>query len=305
MQKRNIRKIVLPLTAAIIWGTAFVAQSKGAEFLRCYTFNSMRGFIACAELLLACVLLRKFKPVERSAEEEKHYRKELLFGGLCCGTFLTIASNLQQTGIEFTTASKAGFITALYIVLVPILGLFFGKRVRPLIWGGVALAACGLYFLSMSGGEKFSITAGDFYVLICAFFFAGHILCIDHFVTKVDSIELSCVQFGVQGVICFVLALLFEPFDVENIIACLPFILYVSIFSSGVAYTLQIIAQKDGEDPTVVSILLSMESLFAAVSGALLLHERLTTREYFGCALMLTAVIITQLPERRKTKETC
>jgi len=303
VQKRNIKQIVLPLTAAVIWGTAFVAQSKGAEFLRCYTFNAMRGFIACAELFLACFLIRKFKPVERSADEEKTYRRELLFGGVCCGVFLTIAANLQQMGIEFTTASKAGFITALYIVLVPLLGLFFGKRVRPLIWLGVGFAACGLYFLSMSNGERFMITTGDLYVLVCAFFFAGHILCIDHFVARVDSIELSCVQFGVQGLICLVLALMFEPFEPENIIACLPFILYVSIFSSGIAYTLQIVAQKDG-DPTVVSILLSMESLFAAVSGALLLHERLSAREYLGCGLMLAAVIITQLPERSKTKET-
>lgn len=301
MKKKNIKQVVLPLLAALIWGSAFVAQSLSAGHIGAFTFNMLRSLIAVIVLGALAAVMRMRRGVDtRSAAEKKAGRRDLAIGGLCCGFFLTLGSNLQQLGIERTSVGKAGFITALYVVLVPLLGLFFRKRVSAQVWVSVGIATLGLYFLCIEAGSGFSINSGDLLVLLCAFCFTGQILCVDHFVQKVDGVELSCAQFAVVAVISAVVAIVRgEPFEMAEIMACLPYVLYVGTFSSGVAYTLQIIAQKDG-NPTIVSLLLSLESFFAVVCGAIILHETLSGREYLGCALMLVAVFLSQIPEKER-----
>ena len=298
MKVNRIRQNVLPILAALIWGTAFVAQSMGAEYVGPFTFNAARSIIAFFFLLGLCAVLRQMRR-KRGEVSAKTSQKDLIIGGLCCGTALAVATNLQQKGIETTTSGKAGFITALYIVLVPIAGLFLNRRVGKKVWIGVVLAVTGLYCLCIT--EEFTIAAGDFYLLGCAVCFAVQIMCIDHFVQKVDGVELSCAQFLVVSVISTVGMLATETPTLEALSHCVIPILYVGIFSSGVAYTLQILAQKDS-NPTVVTLLLSLESVFATIAGALILHDQMSLREYFGCALMLSAVILAQLPEKEKKR---
>lgn len=300
----QIRQIVFPLLAALIWGTAFVAQDVCADVVEPMTFNAARSFIAVIVLLVIIwlfSLFRRGKP-ERPAAEAKAGRKMLIVGGLCCGTALAVASNFQQAGIGAgTDAGKAGFITALYIVLVPLLGLFLHKKVSLPVWIAVIIAVAALYLLCIKG--EFKLETGDLLILLCALFFAVHILIIDHFTQRVDGMKLSCAQFLVCGVLSLIGALIFEHPDWSAILSVALPILYVGVFSSGVAYTLQILAQK-GSNPTVVTILLSMESVFAVISGAIILHQSMTAREYLGCALMLIAVLLAQIPFPLKSKET-
>ncbi|MDD5931611.1 MAG: DMT family transporter [Oscillospiraceae bacterium] len=294
MKVNRVRQNVLPVLAALIWGTAFVAQSIGADYVGPFTFNAARSIIAFFFLLGLCGVLRLLEK-KRGQAARKTSWKDLAVGGLCCGTALAVAANLQQKGIETTTSGKAGFITALYIVLVPIAGLLLKKRVGKSVWAGVVLAVAGLYCLCIT--EEFSIASGDFYLLGCAVCFTVQIMSVDHFVQKVDGVELSCAQFFVASVISAAGMFLTETPTVEALQSCIWPILYVGIFSSGVAYTLQILAQKDS-NPTVVTLLLSLESVFATVAGALIMHDRMTAREYFGCVLMLLAVVLAQLPEK-------
>ncbi|MBE7007954.1 MAG: DMT family transporter [Ruminococcaceae bacterium] len=297
---RKTKQIVLPLLAAFIWGSAFVAQKGGAEVLGALSFNWTRSLVAALGLLvLVKVLDKRSAAPEKSDAEKKKDKRELLRGGLVVGTILAVGSTLQQYGVGMTTAGKAGFLTALYIVLVPLFGLLFGKRVRALVWCGVGVAVAGLYFLSFAAGGAPVFNSGDLLVIACAFVFSSHILAIDHYTKTIDGVKLSCVQFFVAGIELLVPALIVDGLPVRAILDCLPFILYTGVLSGGVGYTLQILAQKDG-DPAVVSLLLSLESLFAAVSGAIVLHERLSAREYLGCALMLCAVVLVQLPEKKK-----
>ena len=302
-QNNQVRQVVFPLLAALIWGTAFVAQDVCADVVEPMTFNASRSFIAVIVLLLIIWLFglfRKDKPV-RTVEEKKADRKKLIIGGLCCGVALAVASNFQQAGIGAgTDAGKAGFITALYIVLVPLLGLFLRKKVSFPVWIAVIIAVAALYLLCIKG--EFSLQTGDLLILLCAFFFAVHILIIDHFTQTVDGMKLSCAQFLVAGILSAVGALIFEHPDWNAIFSVALPSLYVGIFSSGVAYTLQILAQK-GSNPTVVTILLSMESVFAVISGAIILHQSMTPREYVGCVLMLIAVILAQIQFPLKKKQ--
>ena len=293
MKINRVRQNVLPLVTAMIWGTAFVAQSVGAEYMGPFTFNTARAVIAFFFLLGLCglrTLWRRRKGEERAPAGS---RRDLILGGLCCGAALSVASFFQQKGLETTTPGKAGFITALYIVLVPLAGLALGKKVPRALWLGVALAVAGLYCLCVT--EELSVTGGDLYVLACAFCFTAQILVVDHFTNKVDGVALSCVQFLVMTVLSAAGALMETPPPLELLGEYLWPVLYVGVFSSGVAYTLQILSQKDS-NPAVVSLLMSMESLFAAVAGALILGTRMTGREYLGCALMLAAVVLAQLP---------
>lgn len=298
MNKRNVKQVVLPLLTAFIWGSAFVAQSIGAETIGAFTYSAARAIPATLSLLLLVLFMRRGK--EKYTAQQ---RRDLLIGGAVCGCFLTLGTNLQQFGIAETSAGKAGFITALYIVLVPLTGIFFGKRVNRRILLCVAIAVVGLYLLSVKSGEGLGgVSRGDLLTFLCAFAFTGHILVVDHFVQKVDGVALSCVQFAVMALVSSLCALAFETIDLAAIAACSGSILYVGVLSSAVGYTLQIVAQKDG-DPTVVSLLLSLESFFAVVSGAVILHERMSGREYLGCALMLTAVLLSQLPEKQRATE--
>ena len=219
-----------------------------------------------------------------------------MLGGICCGVMLCIASNFQQFGISFTTVGKAGFITAMYILIVPILGLFMKKKVGIKVWLGVVLATIGLYMLCMTS-ESFSLSKGDFLVLICAGFFSLHILIIDYFSPKVDGVRMSCIQFFVCGVISTAIAFIFENPSFSAILSGWLPILYAGVLSCGVAYTLQIVGQKN-MDPTVASLILSLESVFSVLAGWVILHQTLSVRELFGCVLMFLAIILAQLPEK-------
>lgn len=294
MKNPKVRQIILPLITAMIWGSSFVTQSLSAGHLGCFSFNALRSIPAALALLLLLLVVRRIRPREKYTAEEK---RALLRGGLICGFFLTLGVNLQQFGIETTTAGKAGFITTLYIILVPVFSIVLGKKAKKSTWIYVLFAVAGLYFLCFDGSSV-SFSNGDFYIFLCAFAFTAQILAVDHYVQRVDGIALSCAQFVVVIVLSAIGALAFgEHTTLEAVKTCIPYLLYVGVVSSGVGYTLQILAQKDG-DPTVVSLLLSLESFFAVVCGAIVLHERMSLREYFGCALMLAAVILSQLPEK-------
>lgn len=297
MKRNSIRQSSFAVLAALIWGTAFVAQSVGAEFVPAFAFNAARSLIAFVFLLVFCVILRANRVRQGRPATVTHSRKDLFLGGLSCGIALALATYLQQKGLETTSSGKAGFITALYIVIVPILGLFLHKHVPKTIWIGVVLAVAGLYCLCVN--ESFSISSGDLCVMLCAFVFAVQILLVDHFADRVDGVELSCAQFFFMTLFSTMGTLLLEAPTWAGLQAAMGQIVYVGVFSSGVAYTLQILAQK-GSNPTVISLLLSLESVFATVSSALILHDRLSGKEYFGCVLMLAAVVLAQLPEKKR-----
>lgn len=296
---QKIRQNVFPVLAALIWGTAFVAQSVSTEYVPPFTFNLLRSVVAAVVLGLGLWAVRaaQRRKDPQAVKPLADSPKDLWLGGVCCGLALGVASNLQQAGLAETSAGKAGFITALYIVLVPVLGLFLRKKVTAAVWISVVLAAVGLYFLCMN--ETLTIRRSDLLVMLCALVFAVHILLVDHFTQRVNGVALSAVQFVVAAVVSGAGSLLWETPTLAGIEACILPILYVGIFSSGVGYTLQILAQKDA-NPTVVSLLLSLESVFSVLAGAVILHDRLTGRELLGCALMLLAVVLAQLPARGK-----
>ena len=296
-----MKNSLLLLLTAFIWGVAFVAQSVGGDQVGCFTFNGVRSILGAVVLLPVIAFLDHQKKKELGEKEfltQKGDAKTLLIGGLCCGIMLCIASNFQQYGISFTTVGKAGFITALYIIIVPILGLFMKKRVGAKVWFGVILSTVGLYLLCMTS-ESFSISKGDFLVLICAGFFSLHILIIDYFSPKCDGVRLSCIQFFVCGVISLAAAFLFETPNLTAILTGWLPILYAGVMSCGVAYTLQIIGQKN-MDPTVASLILSLESVFSVLAGWLILKQTLSGRELFGCVLMFGAIILAQLPDKKE-----
>lgn len=281
------------LLTAMIWGAAFVAQSVGLSYVGPFTLNSVR-FLIAGVFLLPCIPLLRRAGLRPDASGSP---RELLLGSLVCGVLLAVASSLQQIGIAYTPVSKAGFITALYVILVPILGLFLGKKVRPLVWFCVVLSVAGLYLLCMAGPA--AIGSGDLLVLLCALVFSLHILAIDHFSRRVDSLKLSCLQFLICGALCAGPMLALEHPAPGAILAAWKPILYAGILSSGVGYTLQVVAQRR-TDPTVASLILCMESVFSALFGFLLLGQGLSLRELAGCGLMLAAILLAQLPGRAK-----
>lgn len=284
--------ILLVLTA-LIWGCAFVAQSVGMDYVGPFTFNMARFLIGAIVLLPVIWFMDRQR---KTGAEKGAGQKTLIIGGICCGIALAVASTLQQWGILFTTVGKAGFITAMYIVIVPLLGVFIGKKVRPLIIGCVAIAVVGFYFLCMT--ESLRLGLGDFLVLLCAIAFSIHILVIDHFSPKVDGVKMSAIQFLTAAIISAVPTLLWEqPVFTEILQAWQP-VLYAGVMSCGVAYTLQIIAQKNA-DPTVASLLLSLESVFSVLAGWVLLGQSLSIKELLGCGLIFCAIILAQLPEKK------
>lgn len=298
MNKRIISNILL-LVTALIWGSSFVAQKAGTV-LEPFTYNGIRTLVGGISLVPVILILSKVGK-DKSAEAVPKDKKALIIGGIVCGTFLAIASNLQQFGMYFDAdAGKAGFITALYIMIVPILGMFLGKRVRPLVWFCVLLGACGFYLLTIAGkGVGLTIEKGDLFILLCAVLFSCHILAIDHFSPKCDGVKLSCLQFFVAGGLCFIMMLVFESPSLSQILECWFPIIYAGVFSCGIAYTLQVVAQKNAE-PTAASLILSLESVFAVISGAILLGERMTGYEILGCIVIFVAVILAQLPKNEK-----
>ena len=289
---RMKNNILLVLTA-LIWGCAFVAQSVGMDYVGPFTFNMARFLIGAIVLLPVIWFMDRQR---KTGAEKGAGQKTLIIGGICCGIALAVASTLQQWGILFTTVGKAGFITAMYIVIVPLLGIFIGKKVRPLIIGCVAIAVVGFYFLCMT--ESLRLGLGDFLMLLCAIAFSIHILVIDHFSPKVDGVKMSAIQFLTAAIISAVPTLLWEqPVFTEILQAWQP-VLYAGVMSCGVAYTLQIIAQKNA-DPTVASLLLSLESVFSVLAGWVLLGQGLSLKELFGCVLIFCAIILAQLPEKK------
>lgn len=297
MKQSSAKNLCLLFVAALIWGTAFVAQSVGMDHIGPFTFNAVRSLVGGVALIPVILFFNRRKSPQRR-QAERANRKTLLLGGVCCGLALGVASCLQQVGIQYTTVGKAGFITALYIVIVPILGLFFHKKVGVKLWVSVVVAILGLYLLCMSGSLRLSW--GDFLVLLCALCFSAHIMVIDYFSPKVDGVQMSCLQFFVAGIFSAVLMLAVEGVPDPHAVAIswMP-ILYTGVLSSGVGYTLQIIGQK-GVNPTVASLVLSLESVISVLAGWVILNQSMSAREVLGCVLMFGAIILAQLPERRK-----
>ena len=298
---KNFTRNLLALLAAFIWGTAFVGQSVGAERMGAFTFNFARSIIATVTLIIVSIVFDRVKrPVQKTAEEKRIERRSIVRGGIWCGVLLAIASNLQQIGLVETTAGKAGFITTLYVVLVPVFSIFLGKRAPVQVWIAVVIATVGMYFLCVS--ENFTIAPSDLLIFLCAIVFTGHILVVDHYVATADAIKMSCVQFLTAGILSGIGMLIFEEFDWQSIVNCIVPLLYVGVLSSGVAYTLQIVAQR-GADPTVITILLSLESVFSVLAGVVVLGDVMLPREYSGCFLMFAAVLLAQIPIPEKKKK--
>lgn len=293
----KVKKIINPLLlvlAAIIWGFAFVAQKSGADSIEPFTLNAARSFVGGIFLLPVIYILKDKapKPIEKGT------KKDLIIGGVLCGTVLYAATAFQQFGLtEGTDAGKAGFITALYIVLVPVFSIFLKKKTGFKTWFSVALSVVGLYLLCVTG--KLTIAPSDLTVLVCALIFTVHILVIDHFSPKVEGIKMSCIQFFVCGILSLISLFIWgETLSINALLSAAFPILYLGIMSSGIAYTLQIIGQRD-TDPTLASILMSLESVFAVLAGAIF-GETLSGREALGCVVMFIAIIISQLPTKRK-----
>lgn len=292
MNRRTLRANILLILAAMFWGSTFVAQSIGADYLDPFSFQGIRC-IAGALLLLPVIAV-----FDKIGEKGTWQDKNLWIGGCVCGLVLFASTNLQQFGLSLgTTAGKSGFITALYIVMVPMFGLLLKKRPSLWVWPSVALAVLGLYLLCMD--ESFRLTLGDAMTLLCALCFSIHIMVVDHFSPNVDPIRLSCVQFLVCGILSLI-AMVFAGIPTWKAVAdCWLPLGYAAVFSCAAAYTFQIVAQRD-TNPTVASLLMSLESVFACLSGWVVLQERLSTKEALGCLIMFCAVILAQLPDKKE-----
>ncbi len=305
------------MLTSFIWGSAFVAQSSGMDYVGPYTYNMARNVLAFLFLIPVIYVIGKKKGVtdnagsgtgiDDAASGEANWKSILLpdrttlVGGIYCGLVMAVASSLQQIGITMTTAGKAGFITALYIILVPLMGVFIGKKIPRIIWFCVVLAMAGFYLLCVK--EGFSISKGDILVLFCSVGFSVHIMTIDHFTSKgVDGVKMACIQFAVAAIVMTPLMFALENPSVSGLLSAWMTIAYAGILSSGVGFTLQIVAQKD-TDPTTATLIMSLESVFAAVSGCLFLNEVLLPKEILGCILVFVAVILAQVPLPVKSKE--
>jgi len=289
-RRRMLGNALLILTA-LIWGTAFVAQRVGMDSIEPLTFTASRMALAAVAVGLLAVLMGKRQGAGTDAAQ---VNRNSLFGGLCCGFFLATATIFQQMGLVTTTAGKAGFITALYMLLVPIFGfVLFRRKNTWLVWLAVLIGVAGMYLLCVN--EGFSLTRGDAMCCICAVLFSGHILCCDHFAPKADPIRMSAIQFAVAAVLSGIAAFIAEQPSWDKVASAAVPILYCGLMSGGVGYTLQIIAQR-WTDPTIASLLMSLESVFALLGGAVLLGERLSGREMLGCAIMFLAIVLVQIP---------
>lgn len=328
LKTHKVRNTILLLLTALIWGAAFVAQSVSMDFIEPLTFICLRSLIGGIVLLPCIWIFDHLGGKKRDVDKEERCmdadRKEsggmpagstpaaaktsgkpcrwwtdrkLLFGGVVCGLFLFAANCFQQTGIQYTTVGKAGFITSFYIIIVPLMGIFLKRYCGILTWIAVVIALAGLYFLCMN--EALQIQTGDFLILISAFLFAGQIMAIDYFNTFLDGVKMSCIQFFTGAVLGCIGMLLFEDPQFSLILEAAVPVLYTGVMSTGVAYTLQIVGQK-GMNPTMAALILSLESVFSALSGFVILHQVLSGRELLGCILMFAAIILAQLPDFRR-----
>ena len=292
MQRSSFKGIILLLMTALIWGVSFVAQSVGSDVIGPFTYNGIRTLMG-GMLLTAFVLIRD---ISAGVSLKKIFNKKLLIRGIILGSIFTVASNVQQFAFGYSTAGKIAFITALYIFFVPIIGLFMKKKIHPLIWVCIFMACIGLYLLSVKDGDFSRINAGDILALICGFCFAFHIIFIDRFASDSDGVKLSALQFLIAGSVTVILMFIFEKPTVSGIEDAMIPLLYSGIMSCGVAYTFQIIGQKY-TSPVVASLLMCLESVFAVIAAAILLKEIPSPREGIGCAVMFTAIILSQIIE--------
>lgn len=307
MKKHQVLSSFLLLTAAIIWGLAFVAQEKLSDTVPPFTVNAIRSLIASAALIPVAAITRCIKG-KKLLENNPADRKKLVKAGVICGVMLCVSVNLQQFGIALypqgaPASAHSGFLTALYIIFVPLFGLFLHKKPGLFVGIAVILATVGLYFLCLYDGFG-ALYTGDIVVLICGMAFALQILCVDRYIDEVDGVKLSAIQFFVTGVLSVILMLIFEKPDPSAILAAWQPLIYLSVLSSGVGYTLQIIGQQYASSPTLASILMSMESVFAVIGGVIIMHAVPTTNEWIGCSIMLIAIIIAQLPQEWLKKKT-
>lgn len=295
MKSTTKGNLILFLTA-LIWGCSFVSQSVGMDYIGPNTFMGIRTVMG-GLVLLPVIALRNHAEKKAGTYQKTDLKQLFLYGALC-GVFLCIASTLQTYGLKYTTTAKSGFLTALYIIFVSVFGLFLKKKPGKNVWFGILIALIGMYFLCLFGTD-FSFNVGDLYTLACAVFFAGQILCIDTFVHRVDPVKLSCTQFLISGSINLILMFLLERPALSSILACGGPLLYSGICSCGIAYTLQVVGQKY-TNPTSASIIMSFESVFAALAGWVLLSEGLSFPQMAGCALLFLSIILVQLPERKR-----
>jgi len=294
MNKQNsVKGIIFCLTAAVVWGFAFAVQALGADCVELFTFNGARFLLGAVALIPVCLIFEK-------NEHDPKKMKTTVIAGICAGSALFVASWLQQLGIQLTdSAGKAGFITGLYMIIVPIIGLFLGRKTGLQSWIGALLGVAGLFFICFDVSSGLTFTAGDLLLVACAVVFALHILIIDRFGENIYSLRFSMTQFAAAAVLNTVMALIFEEIALTNIVLAGIPILYCGIMSTGVAYTCQTLGQKYSE-PTAASILLSTESVFSAIGGALILNERMQPLAYLGCALIFAGILLSQI--RFKTK---
>ena len=304
MDKKELKTDIMLIIAALLWGLGFVAQRNGMNYIGPFLYSTLRFGLGVICLLPIYFIAKRSEPKISKAKVEDQgssvEAKKVIFAGLIVGVFLFLAVSAQQIGLKTTTAGKASFITALYMILVPVFGVVLGHKTHKSVWVGIALALAGLYFMSIS--KEFSIDKGDVFVIICAILWAVHFLFIAHYSSLVGPIRLSLMQFLVCTVLSLIAALISEPIQISEITPALPAILYGGIGSVGIAYTLHVIALKDA-NPAYASLILSMESVFGALGGWLILHETMTGRQLLGAALIFTAVLLSQFKKRRKAKD--
>ena len=305
--RNRMKGNMMLMTTALIWGTAFVAQKAGMDLVSPVAFSGIRMLVGAFALIPVILILGRKK--KEPGKEKAPLDKTLIIGGVCCGTALCAAGNVQQIGLYYTSVSHTGFITALYVVIVPLMELFLKKRISLIMWCCAAASAVGLYLLCIPAGGFGSINMGDIIVFICAICYAVHILVIDHFSPKVDGVKLSCIQFFVAGSLSLLIMPIVDPalgFDLPSagdVIASWFTILYAGVMSCGIAFTFQVLGQKD-TDPTIASMILCLESVFALIAGMILLGELMSLRELIGCIIMFAAIVVANLPAAQAPKET-
>ena len=287
---KQLKGSIILLITAIVWGSSFVAQSEGMNYVQPFTYNSIRTIIGGIVLIPVIFCFRSFG---KSSEKKPLNFRITLIGGMLCGLVLCIASSLQQFGIVTTTAGKSGFITALYVIFVPILELILGKRQRKIIWLCVLMAIVGFWLLCIN--ESFTIGAGEWLTFVCSVFFACHIIVIDRFLSKgADGLIMACVQFLTAGFVMLVCMFIFEQPNIDSILSAKYTILYAGVLSCGVGYTFQIIGQRYTA-PTIATLIMSLESVFSVIAGCIILGEALALKEIAGCILVFTAVVLAQV----------
>lgn len=295
MKKKQFLGSVLLLVTAVIWGMAFAFQRVGMEHIGPVTFTASRMTLSAVAVSVFSIFC-KGETGFKDENEKRRYSSATVIGGICCGVFLTSASIMQQAGIVYTTAGKAGFITSLYMLLVPVVSFVLFKKHHAInVWIAVVIGLIGMYLLCMS--ESLTLSMGDGLVFICAVLFCGHILCCDHFAGRGNPVRISAVQFIIGAVISWIVAFIMESPDIGDIMEAIVPVLYCGIASGGIGYTLQIIGQKYTE-PAIAALIMSLESVFAVIGGAVILGETMSPRETAGCIIIFLAIIIVQIRKK-------